>query len=96
VKRLDQRYLWVDVLCLIQDDKSDMEKGINSMDSIYEGAVFTIVAANGSDANAGLPGVRDRKLSQVIETIWRGVRMTVIHSVDDIIKNSKYGSRGWT
>lgn len=39
------RYLWVDVLCIIQDDKKDKTAEINSMGSIFKNASLTIVAA---------------------------------------------------
>jgi len=57
---MGERYLWVDALCIIQDDSMDKEWQIARMGSIYSSAVFTIVAACGVDADAGLPGVRLR------------------------------------
>jgi hypothetical protein len=57
VRALKERYLWVDALCLVQNDQADMQKGIDIMDIIYERAVMTIVAASGDSANSGLPGV---------------------------------------
>ncbi|KAJ5933902.1 hypothetical protein N7454_006231 [Penicillium verhagenii] len=96
VKRMGIRYLWVDALCIVQDDAGDKAKEIHRMDSIYEGSAFTLVAASGRSANAGLAPVHRRKGEQVVETIWPGIRMTAIHSVTEIIENMKYGTRGWT
>jgi hypothetical protein len=96
VRKLGIRYLWVDALCIIQDDPQDKAKEIHRMDSIYEGSTFTLVAASGSHADAGLSAVSRRKGHQVVETIWPGVRMTAIHSLTDVIDNLKYGTRGWT
>jgi hypothetical protein len=48
VKALNERFLWVDALCLVQNDEMDM---------IYERVLMTIVAASGDNVNAGLPGV---------------------------------------
>ena len=92
------RFLWVDALCLVQDDAIDMLLVINKMDVIYEGAMITIVAAAGNDANAGLPGVRygSRKPTQAIERIKPGIRMAVVNNVEDILQLSKYSERGWT
>lgn len=59
-KEMGERYLWVDALCIIQDDSMDKEWQIARIGSIYSSAVFTIVAACGVDADAGLPGVRLR------------------------------------
>lgn len=98
VSKIGEKYLWVDALCLIQDDEADMRSGIQIMDSIYQGSVLTITAASGSDANAGLPGLRSnsRQSSQLIEAILPGMRMTVIHSLPEYMGCSKYATRGWT
>jgi hypothetical protein len=51
-------YLWVDSLCIQQDcDPQEKIQQIKNMDSIYKGSDFTIVAADGKDANAGIAGV---------------------------------------
>ncbi|OCK78533.1 HET-domain-containing protein [Lepidopterella palustris CBS 459.81] len=96
VNRLGMRYLWVDALCIVQDDEKDRTKEIYRMDSIYEGSAFTLVAASGTDANAGLAALHARKDDQDYETIWPGVRMTAIHDLEDILGSSRYGTRGWT
>ena len=54
---LGQRYLWVDRLCICQDDREVQTKQIDAMGDIYNNAVFTIIAANGWDANHGLRGI---------------------------------------
>ena len=75
-KDMGFRYLWVDALCLLQDNELDMLQGIHHMDIIYRGAVLTIIAATGSDANTGLPGVRDgsRRLDQPTEDVKKESR----------------------
>lgn len=100
VKAVGERYLWVDTLCLVQDDVHDVCLGIEMMTSIYQGSYFTIVAASGSDANAGLPGLHHHEEGsgrvQVIRDIAPNVRMTVIHSIDWHLRKSVYNERGWT
>lgn len=63
---LGEQYLWVDVLCIIQDDNKDKKEQIAQMDLIYAGALFTIIAAGGSNAQSGLPGLLEgtRKVEQ--------------------------------
>lgn len=99
VRSLGETYLWIDALCLIQDDKNDVRLGIELMNSIYQGSYFTIVAAAGADSNSGLPGFQDARdpSSQIIkELVPGGLHMSVIHSIDWHIEKSIYSSRGWT
>jgi hypothetical protein len=58
VSLIGERYLWIDCLSLVQDDEEDMSDGIAKMDLVYRGAKATVVATTGTDANAGLPGIR--------------------------------------
>lgn len=56
-KQIDENYLWVDSLCIIQDRADHRDAQIKQMGIVYSQATFTIVAAAGSDADHGLPGV---------------------------------------
>ena len=56
VDQLGFKYLWVDALCIVQDDPDDQSQQIAKMATVYSSAFLTIVAASGDDANAGLPG----------------------------------------
>jgi hypothetical protein len=56
--KMEERYLWVDSLCIISDDPQDKATQIPAMTSIYGCAALTIVAAAGRDATHGLPGIR--------------------------------------
>jgi Heterokaryon incompatibility protein (HET) len=96
---IGERYLWVDALCIIQDENSDRNHQILHMDSIYRHAYFTIVAAAGDDCNSGLPGVpqmHERYLTQSMTTIKGAELITVQGSIVGDLSSSTWNSRGWT
>ncbi|KAH0534035.1 hypothetical protein FGG08_007360 [Glutinoglossum americanum] len=67
VKILGERYLWVDSICIVQDDDYEKSKTINAMHEVYSQALFTIVAAGGQNADSGLSGFRP--MSRNIDTV---------------------------
>ncbi|KAL9619302.1 MAG: hypothetical protein Q9160_006067 [Pyrenula sp. 1 TL-2023] len=111
VRLLNERYLWIDCLCIVQDDKLEKRFQIDKMDGIYEEALFTIVAASGDDANAGLPGIRggshSRHFQQSVAQISPAT--TVVASqppiwdalempmgLEHLVKANTWYSRAWT
>lgn len=101
VRELHLRYLWTDSLCIIQDDNDDQgskKDAISKMDLVYGAAYLTIVAATGTDANAGLPGLRPgtRGITQPVEEIAPGFRLAFKTRSEDYIRSSVYHTRGWT
>lgn len=57
VSLMGERYLWVDCLCIVQDDLDTKRDFLNAMGSIYAKAYFTIVATDGHHADHGLRGL---------------------------------------
>ncbi|KAK0739487.1 hypothetical protein B0T21DRAFT_143074 [Apiosordaria backusii] len=57
-QRIGIHYLWIDALCIIQDDPNDKSIEISKMPSIYGGATVTIVAARSPSAADGFLGER--------------------------------------
>ncbi len=55
---LGMHYLWVDLLCIVQDKTVDKELYIPLMGSIYAASEFTIIANGRNSVSDGLPGVR--------------------------------------
>lgn len=47
------RYLWIDALCILQDDVDDWHRESNSMGLIYENAKFTISASGAAHGTEG-------------------------------------------
>lgn len=60
VRSLGGRYLWIDMLCIVQDDTDDHKlEELNKMGDIYRNACLTIIAADGAHADHGLCGIRE-------------------------------------
>ncbi|KAJ4365076.1 hypothetical protein N0V83_008693 [Neocucurbitaria cava] len=101
VEGIGEKYLWVDSLCIIQDDFAQQQTQIAKMDQVYAKALFTIVAASGGDAGAGLPGVNLTHRSQAQEVL----RLPNCHfytllyngtEADNIVNKSTWAHRAWT
>ncbi|CAI4214355.1 unnamed protein product [Parascedosporium putredinis] len=52
-RRLGVRYVWIDALCIIQDDGDDWAREASLMFSVYRNADLTIVAAAGESCHSG-------------------------------------------
>ena len=98
VSRFDERYLWVDSLCIMQDDAENKHNQIALMDVIYQEAILTIVAVSGKNAGAGLPGVRagSRNVPQYIEHIQGLVLVNCLPTPSDSVDRSIWNARAWT
>lgn len=96
-QQLSLRFLWVDTLCLVQNDFGDVSLGVNVMDCIYEAAYLTIIAAEGFNAHSGLPGVQpESRLSQKNFEVKPGVFLGLETRLDWLLERSLYRTRGWT
>ena len=53
-RELNIRYLWIDTLCIIQDDPLDWEREASKMGGVYKNAYLTIAASSSRDDSSGL------------------------------------------
>ncbi|GJN74266.1 hypothetical protein PCL_09135 [Purpureocillium lilacinum] len=95
------RYLWVDALCILQDDPADKANIISKMGPIYGGATLTIVASANDNPHDGLPGMgtANRSIAQDVARV-QGITLAVGLSdprqpIPDI-ESSVWSSRAWT
>ncbi|KAJ9651625.1 hypothetical protein H2198_009098 [Neophaeococcomyces mojaviensis] len=101
---LNERYLWVDSMCIVQDDEFDKTKFLSVMDTIYALAVVTIINAATADVNAqsGLPGIRNPSPRRTQEPFqingaWLTETLDPAHgSFQGYLDKSIWSTRGWT
>ncbi|KAF2202273.1 HET-domain-containing protein, partial [Delitschia confertaspora ATCC 74209] len=105
---LDERYLWTDSLCIMQDDEFQDSNGswtnadkmaqIPKMNLIYGASVLTIIAAHGTDSNAGLPGVHasNTRTTQTIGKIGDQIFLSIKDDPMEDFWQSKWCERAWT
>ncbi|KAF9873415.1 hypothetical protein CkaCkLH20_09228 [Colletotrichum karsti] len=100
---LGQRYLWIDRLCIVQDDMDTKTEQLDAMGVIYHRAFLTIVAL-GDGVTRGLPGISRRpRPSNFVNLSWdllasmRNPMGTVrIPWIEIAVKHSKWNDRAWT
>ncbi|KAI1279987.1 heterokaryon incompatibility protein-domain-containing protein [Xylaria sp. FL0933] len=95
------QYLWIDALCIIQDDPNDKSVEIAKMPSIYGTATITIVAARSSSAAEGFLGERfpgPRKGAVVSYRCMDGTlgSITLVKLGDEFEPAEPIDERGWT
>lgn len=105
---LGERFLWVDSLCIVQDDEESQNEHLNRMASIYAYANAVIVPIDGKHAETGIRGLRNAPSEEP-----RHLEQEVIPFGDRIIlrrtnfskegrpskrsgMNKVYFDRGWT
>lgn len=102
VHRLGLRYLWVDSLCIVQDDPDEKQRLIHGMNSVYQNAKMTVIAAAGTDSDAGLPGIslrKDQPCGRVSTLNIDGTALQVSIARPSLVtqvRNSYWNTRGWT
>jgi hypothetical protein len=95
---LEEQYLWVDALCIKQDEKGDVSAQLANMDIVYGAAFLTVVSGTGHDSWAGLPGVRpaSRNITQYVESV-QGVKLVSTQMpFVPAIRVSGWNGRAWT
>ncbi|KAG2145859.1 heterokaryon incompatibility protein-domain-containing protein [Suillus clintonianus] len=100
VRQLGERYIWIDALCIIQDDSQDKFAQIQIMDLVYGLSYLTIVTASGKTRTARdpLPGCRPRtRTSQQHIEVVQGLHLYVgPPRLREALAMSAWNTRCWT
>ena len=100
VQLLGEDHLWVDSLCIAQDDEGIKFRELNQMAAIYANSTVTIIAAEGENAEHGLCGIqgvsKKRELKQVIFEFGDKEKVIKPKFPWYRVAQSPYFKRGWT
>ncbi|EDU42610.1 tol protein [Pyrenophora tritici-repentis] len=69
VQTLGLEYLWIDALCIVQDDSDELTTEISKQAQIYQNGVMTILAGGAHSANEGFLRKRSLKHRRCVITI---------------------------
>lgn len=101
VASIGEQYLWVDAICIKQNDAEDPHANIAHMGSIYRQALLTIVATEGEGANAGLSRLRCSGRIPECPVSLDTARGTVSllpsrWPLEEVLDSTNWSTRGWT
>ena len=106
-RKLGLDYLWVDAICIIQDDEADIQHELIIMDEIYSGAFITIIVARATKVYDGFlqPRNVEQGYGSVCRVRYRQTRKEGTEEIKsaflsanllDITYDDPIDSRGWT
>ncbi|KAF4417743.1 tol [Fusarium acutatum] len=86
-KKLGIRHIWIDRICITQDNREEMDDHIKHMAYVFSNSYLTIVAATG-DVYTGLPSLDPKRSTRGLRTTGR--------THQELIAASPWYTRGWT
>lgn len=91
------KFLWVDSLCIQQDNLYTKEILISKMDTIYGDAIITLVAATGNNANSGLSGWSSKvdRMQHCVD-LREDLRLGVLPFYQRELLHCDHATRAWT
>lgn len=104
-RRLGYRYIWIDSLCIVQDDPNDWEQEAAKIGLYYENSALTLSVLQGNDPQAGCAWDAKDILTTSIKigdcTIWcREIDSPAAHqqwmALEPGSSNDILFTRGWT
>ncbi|KAG2753386.1 HET-domain-containing protein [Suillus brevipes Sb2] len=97
VRQLGERYIWIDALCIIQDNPQDKFAQVHEMDLVYGLSYLTIIAAGGTTARDPLPGCRPHTRPQQHIEVVQGLHLSAAPPrLTEALALSAWNTRCWT
>ncbi|KAH7134989.1 heterokaryon incompatibility protein-domain-containing protein [Dendryphion nanum] len=98
------KYVWIDALCIIQQDRDDWIREAATMNTVYSRALLTISATATFSASDGIFKQRPKKLDQFAELPWPqdnnqdplSIIIAPRFQGDAEIATLPHSNRGWT
>jgi hypothetical protein len=79
-------FLWVDSMCIDQNDQRDVQHQVARMDRIYSFAIATIIVAGNTKGNGNFDCVRQPDPGHYLQ----------MSALEDILEGTEWSTRGWT
>ena len=96
-RQLKVRYLWIDSLCIIQNDPEDWEREAKLMEDVFSSAYCTIAASCARSTEDGF--LKTRRDRQCVETqVGKDPPLYICELIDDFrndVEQEKLNKRGW-
>lgn len=97
VNALGLRYIWIDSLCIVQDDPEEWASVASLMGKLYWTGYLNICAAAGHSASHGIPGspATPRHAAQSVAKCF-GIDLMVVRPVEGETHSTVWNTRAWT
>ncbi|KAI3316944.1 HET-domain-containing protein [Xylariaceae sp. AK1471] len=93
-QRLGFQYIWIDSLCIVQDDEQDWITEASRMATAYSGCTLNLVAADAPDGSYGC--FLDRKEPpQKTKIFYNGIEYQCSPNINTYLRRTAIGGRGW-
>lgn len=94
--RIGLKYLWVDRICIVQDDLATKMSQIEAMGHIYSKAMITLVSPDADNVHRGLAGVSRPRNPQFTISIGPMTMIPEYDTTKHALEDSAWSQRGWT
>jgi hypothetical protein len=91
--QLGINYLWIDRICVVQDEVERKSVQLEAMGQIYPKARITIVSSEPNFINQGLPGISQPRTSPLKILVGNKILVPTAHKPRN---TSTWETRGWT